>query len=135
MALANAKLGAVHGFASPLGGMIHGPHGAICARLLPIVMDINLTALKDRSKDYKYLQRFDDLSIILTGNNGALAEDGVDWVEDLCQVLNIQPLRKFGLTAEDFPEVIEKGKSSSSMKGNPIELTQRELEVILERAI
>lgn len=135
MALANAKLGAVHGFAGPLGGMIQAPHGAICARLLPIVMDINLRVLKERSKDKKYLRRYDEISKILTGNNDVLADDGVEWVDDLCQELNIPPLSGFGLTPVDFPEVIERGKSSSSMKGNPIELTQIELEEILDRAI
>jgi alcohol dehydrogenase class IV len=42
MALANAKLGAVHGLAGPLGGVLSAPHGAICARLLPFVMETNL---------------------------------------------------------------------------------------------
>ena len=49
LALANAGLGAVHGFAGPLGGMFHGAHGAICARLLPHVMAINVRALQQRT--------------------------------------------------------------------------------------
>ena len=48
LALANAALGAVHGFAGPLGGMLHAPHGALCARLLPFVMEANLKALETR---------------------------------------------------------------------------------------
>ncbi len=50
LALANAKLGAVHGFAGPIGGIFPAPHGAVCARLLAVVMEVNLRALKRGSK-------------------------------------------------------------------------------------
>src|SRR5215213_8761925 len=46
LALANAGLGAVHGFAGPIGGMFSAPHGAVCAALLPFVMAANLKALR-----------------------------------------------------------------------------------------
>src|SRR5688572_8867606 len=42
LSLANAKLGAVHGFAGPIGGMFTAPHGAVCARLLPEVVERNI---------------------------------------------------------------------------------------------
>ena len=71
LALANAKLGAVHGFAGPLGGMIHGPHGAICARLLPFVMEVNVRALKDRAPESNALARYEEISRILTGKGSA----------------------------------------------------------------
>ena len=45
LALANAKLGAVHGFAGVLGGMYPAPHGIVCARLLPFVVETNVMAL------------------------------------------------------------------------------------------
>lgn len=135
IALANAKLGAVHGFAGPLGGMIHAPHGAICARLLPFVMEANLKALRSRSSDQKYLQRYGEISKLLTGNNDAEAEDGVAWVRELCHKFNIQPLGKIGLLEADYPEVLKKAKSSSSMQGNPIELTTSELLLILQKAL
>ena len=48
LALANAKLGAVHGFAGVLGGMYDAPHGGVCAALLPPVMAANITALRER---------------------------------------------------------------------------------------
>ena len=50
MALANAKLGAVHGFAGPLGGMTTAPHGVICGKLLPYVMQANVRALAEPSR-------------------------------------------------------------------------------------
>ncbi len=45
LALANAKLGAMHGFAGPIGGMFDAPHEAVCARLLPLIMEANVRAL------------------------------------------------------------------------------------------
>jgi len=51
LALANAGLGTVHGFAGPLGGMLPAPHGALCGLLLPHVMEANVHALKTRVPD------------------------------------------------------------------------------------
>lgn len=135
VALANAKLGAVHGFAGPIGGMIHAPHGAICARLLPFAMDVNIEALRARGVGDKYLRRYEEISKILTGKNDAGVDDGIVWVGELCERTNIQPLRIFGLLEADIPEVLKKGKNSSSMQGNPIELNQSEMELILQKAL
>jgi alcohol dehydrogenase class IV len=134
MALANAKLGAVHGFAGSLGGMIPAPHGAICARLLPYVMEMNIRALMSRTPDCPALGRYHEIGVILTGRESATMMDGVDWVIDLCEKFKIRPLRDFGLDKGQFPEVVGKASRSSSMKGNPIILTERELEEILIKA-
>jgi len=133
LALANAGLGAVHGFAGPLGGMFAAPHGAICARLLPYVMAINVHALEERDPDSPFLNRYDELARLLTGS--ARAQEGVRWIQNLCDALNIPPLSQFGLKTEDIPEVVDKSQNSSSMKGNPIALTTDELTEILEQAI
>jgi alcohol dehydrogenase class IV len=135
LALANAKLGAVHGFAGPFGGMFPAPHGATCAALLPHAMEINVQALRKREPDNPALQRYDDVARILTGNQQATAQDGVAWVQELCQDLDVPSLGSYGLTQADFPTVIEKASVSSSMKGNPIKLTDNELETILSRAL
>ena len=71
LALANAQLGAVHGFAGPIGGMFDGAHGAICARLLPHVMEINVRALQQRLAGSPALRRYDEIARILTGNDSA----------------------------------------------------------------
>ena len=135
LALANAKLGAVHGFAGPLGGMFHAPHGAICGRLLPHVMAINVQALQERGQENEALQRYDEIAQLLIGTPRATAHDGVSWMQSLCATLDIPPLSAHGVTGGDFPLIIEKAAKSSSMKGNPIELTTEEMEEILQRAL
>jgi len=135
IALANAGLGAVHGFAAPIGGMFDAPHGAICAALLPHAMETNLRALRERAGGCDTLGRLAKVAVLLTGNAQAAAEDGIDWVKALCTDLAIQPLRAYGITAEHIPSLVEKAARASSMKGNPIQLTDRELSTLLEHAL
>lgn len=135
LALANSKLGAVHGFAGPFGGMFEAPHGAVCGRLLPGVMAVNLEVLRERVKDTEILDRFGEVARILTGDPTATAEDGVAWVEHLERVLDIPSLSSYGLKREHFPELIDKAAVSSSMQGNPVKLEPEEMEAMLTRVI
>ncbi|MFA6174172.1 MAG: iron-containing alcohol dehydrogenase [Kiritimatiellales bacterium] len=172
LALANAGLGAVHGFAGPLGGMFDAPHGMVCAALLPHVMKTNLTALLDRVSEnivgqaslypeslcslaeegdtrsrireacparkedeyihYRAIERLTEFAQ-LTG--GSSAEDGIRWLTGLCRDLQVPPLSALGVAEKDFPVIVEKSKSASSMKGNPVELTELELTRILHHAL
>jgi len=135
MALANAGLGAVHGLAGPLGGMLTAPHGALCARLLPTVMAVNVQALKARSPDSEALRRYQELARILTGQPNATAADGIAWVKTLTADLGIPSLSSYGLTCDNYPELIEKAHKASSMKSNPITLTPDELTQIVDEAL
>jgi alcohol dehydrogenase class IV len=135
LALANSKLGAVHGFAGPLGGMLRAPHGVICAKLLPYVMETNVKALQDRAADSPAVARYNELAQILTARAEARANDGVTWIQDLCKTLQVPPLAEFGLKEQDVPAAVAKAQKSSSMKGNPIALTAEELTEILKKAI
>jgi alcohol dehydrogenase class IV len=135
MALANAQLGAVHGLASPIGGLINAPHGAICARLLPLVMDANIKALSKRQPDSSALDRYHEVARLLTGDSSVVAEDGANWVWNLCREMNIRPLAEYGLQSDDFPMLVAQARKASSMKGNPIFLTNGELTNILEKAM
>jgi alcohol dehydrogenase class IV len=135
IALANAKLGAVHGIAGPLGGMFPAAHGALCARLLPCVMEANITALRLRAPDSPALKRYDEIARIITGAFAATAEDGIKWVQKLCGALKSPVLSAHGLKESDFPAVVEKSQKASSMQGNPIKLTSEELNGILHAAI
>lgn len=136
LALANAGLGAVHGFAAPIGGMFpSAPHGAVCAALLPHVMRVNLRALRNRNPQSGVLHRYNQVARILTGNYQAWADEGVEWITTLCEALQIPQLGAYGIGAADIPLLVENGSRASSMKPNPIPLTIDELTEILEAAI
>ncbi len=135
LALANAGLGAAHGFAGPTGGMFPAPHGAICACVLPHVMATNVQALHQREPDNPALRRYDEIAAILTDNPNAVAADAVAWVQELCEVLNVPSLSQYGMTLDDIPTLVEKSAKASSMKGNPIVLTTDEMQSILARAL
>ncbi len=134
MALANARLGAVHAFAGPLGGLFGAPHGALCARLLPAVMEANLRALQTRAAGSPILERFTEAARILTGDPAAQAEDGPRWLKELGASLKIAPLSAYGLKPADFPAVAAQAQKANAMKGNPVELTVTELTEILAAA-
>lgn len=135
IALANAGLGAVHGFAAPLGGAFRAPHGVVCACLLPHVMRANIKALTERMPDSPALFRYMEIAVMLTGDVTATAEDGADWIADLCGELAIPSLGDMGVTPADFESLADKGANASSMKGNPVELTREELLGILQSAL
>ncbi len=135
MALANASLGAVHGFAAPVGGMFPAPHGAVCAALLPHAMEVNVEALRTRAPESPALARYAEVAAVLTGRSGAAPDDGVRWLADLCRRLEIPGLRAYGVTEAHIPDLIAKAARASSMKGNPIVLTDEELRAIASRAL
>jgi alcohol dehydrogenase class IV len=134
-ALANAGLGAVHGFAAPIGGMFPAPHGAVCAALLPHVMEANVRALRERAPHAEALRRYDEVARLLTGNPHATADDGTRWVRELVTALSIPPLRRYGVTSTDSSAIIAAAANASSMKANPLPLTPAELTEILARAV
>jgi alcohol dehydrogenase class IV len=135
LSLANAGLGAVHGFAAPIGGMFHAPHGAVCAALLTRVMEVNLRALRKRLPDGEALRRYELVAAILTGTEKATAADGIHWISELCKALQIPGLRTYGISEVDIPELVEKAAKASSMKANPIVLTRDELTEALQAAL
>jgi alcohol dehydrogenase class IV len=135
LALANAGLGAVHGFAAPLGGMFQAPHGALCAALLPHATRVNIESLRRRAPDSRSLERYAQIAQILTNKPTAQPEDAVGWLTEICAALNIPPLRTYGIHSRDIAAIVAKATAASSMKSNPIMLTNPELEEIVQRAI
>ncbi len=134
LALANAGLGVVHGFAAPLGGQWKAPHGALCAALLPHGMTANVAALRARAPLHPALEHYDVIARLLTGRSDASVEDGIDWVRAHCAELKIPGLRAWGITEADLPGVVEKAAKASSMQANPLPLTQEELMAVASSA-
>lgn len=136
LALANAGLGAVHGFAGPMGGMFPAaPHGAVCAALLPHVMEANIRALQHREGGQVALQRYAEVACLVTGRADAAMADGITWMGELVHDLQIPPLRTYGLQESDIDALVAKAATASSMKGNPVALTPAELREIVQQAM
>jgi alcohol dehydrogenase class IV len=135
LALANAGLGAVHGFAGPIGGSFAAPHGAICAALLPHVMGANLRALRRRAPDSAVLPRFDQVARWLTGDASATADAGVQWIQQLVSDLQIPKLSAYDIREEHVADLVARAMNASSMKANPVALTPEELAGALRQAL
>lgn len=132
LALANAKLGAVHGLAGVIGGVTGAPHGAICAALLPSVVTVTTGALRSRDPKSVALARYSKAADIVTGERHSRTDDLVSWVRETCQMLSVPGLSAYGFTAADVEDVVAAAARSSSMKGHPIELTADELRLIVQ---
>lgn len=132
LALANAGLGAVHGFAGPMGGRFKLPHGVLCARLLPAVVKVNVQALRLRDPHGQALQRYQEAAQLLMGNDRVDINDLVLWLEEYCLSLDIPRLSTLGISREGTNEIIGQAAAASSMKANPIRLMDEELAEILE---
>jgi len=135
LALANAGLGVVHGFASPLGGQWKAPHGALCAALLPHGMTANVAAMRARAPQHPALERYAVIARLLTGRKDASADEGIDWVRALLAELDIPGLRTWGIAEADLPAVVEKAARASSMQANTLPLTGEELLAVLAAAL
>jgi alcohol dehydrogenase class IV len=135
LALANAGLGVVHGFAAPIGGMFEAPHGAVCAALLPAGMDANITSLRERQPRSNALERYNEIARILTGDPGAIAEDGPEWVRKLAGKMAIPSLSAHGIQEQHLSDLVDKASRASSIKGNPVALTAGELMRVLRNSL
>ena len=131
--LANAGLGAVHGFAAPAGGMVGAPHGALCAALLAASLEVNLRALREREPDSPVLARMSDVAVWLCGSEEP--EAAIDWVRALCDDLGVPGLAAWGMRHGDLPDLVARARAASSMRGNPIALTDAELFEIAETSL
>jgi len=132
--LGNSGLGAVHGFAGPIGGMFNAPHGAICASLLPAVMKFNALEISRRADMALVQKKYVEIAQWITGKPDASLDEGIAWIENLAKQLNIPGLKAIGIKKEDFGSIIEKASVSSSMRKNPVKLETDTLLQILEEA-
>ena len=128
LCLANSGLGAVHGFAAPLGGMWKAPHGAVCAALLPAVVRANVTALGKRDPHSPILDRYRELDQLL-------GDAAATWTQNLRTALGTPGLDSMGVREQDIPLLVAKAKVASSMRGNPIVLTDDELTAVVHESM
>jgi len=135
MALANAKLGAIHGFASAIGGIADVPHGMACAALLVPVVETNVATLRSRDPDSPALARYAEAARLLTGDPGARLADGIGWLRETVARLGVPRLADFGLRPADADAVVTRAAKASSTQGNPVQLTVDELHAALAGAI
>lgn len=133
LALANARLGVVHGLAAAVGGLIGAPHGAVCARLLPIAWKTNVRAL--RRETHPGLERYREAARLMTGNDHATLESGQAKIDELSALANTPGFSHWGMAEQDIRGLCERASKASSMKGNPIELTSGELTGMLLEAL
>jgi alcohol dehydrogenase class IV len=135
MALANSGLGAVHGIAAPLGGMCPAPHGAVCAKLLPAVITANVTSLQAQKPTSSVLAKYDKMAQWLTGSPSARSNELTQWLHELSRNLNIPSLTEFGVERVQIKDLVSRSLKASSMKTNPVLLTENELYVIIEKSL
>ena len=134
LALANAKLGVVHGLAGVIGGTVDVPHGAACAALLVATIEANVRALRARQPDSQALARYEQAARLLTGRADATIEQGSAWIGETVRLLGIPKLARYGLGPDQADEIVERALKASSTKGNPIELHADELHAVLAAA-
>lgn len=137
--LANAGLGAVHGFAAPLGANFPVPHGTACAVLLPPVMEANVRALRAQAPGSFVLSKYAQIGRTLT-NCRELADDAaidacVEFTAGLVRDLRIPPLSQFGLSEQGVPKLVGLARKASSMRYNPVVLSDEALGTVLRSAI
>ncbi|MCC6209264.1 MAG: iron-containing alcohol dehydrogenase [Gammaproteobacteria bacterium] len=133
--LAQAGLGSVHGLASPLGAYYPIPHGVVCGTLVGAATEVNLEAMRAREPDNRALGRYAEAAEVLMGQPFARREEAWDallaLLGDWTERLRLPRLRVYGLEAAGFDHVVANARGSS-MKTNPIALTDAEIRRVLE---
>ena len=137
--LGNAGLGAVHGFAAPIGGSFPVPHGVVCAALLAHVIGANVQALRQRQPESQALVRYATVGRVLASqrdlNEPAAIDAGIAFIQELTAHMQIPRLREYGIAEPAVDRMVELATKASSMRYNPIVLSKEELAEILRAAL
>ena len=131
--LANAGLGVVHGFASPIGGYFDMPHGVVCGTLLGEATRLNIELLfENESANRPALEKFARVGALLAGQSrGTLRKDCASLLEILERWIaqtGIPRLSRFGVTASDFARILDK----TNNKNSPVALNREQMQAILQ---
>ena len=133
IALTHVGLGSVHGLAGPLGGRLGTPHGDICATLLPTAIQTNIHALHERQPNHSAIAKYDEAAALILNQPNATHHHLCDWIQEMLINMRIPTLQQAGLTPDQFIPTLQQAQQATSMKCNPIELTQNELNHLLEK--
>ena len=134
IALANAGLGAVHGFAAAIGGLYDVPHGVVCACFLPVVFETNYSILQKKKPGHPAIAKYHRIAQYLGSSNGDISK-AIEALYDLRFRLNIPGMRKYGMDRSMAGDIAELTSRTSSMKGNPTELTFAQLTEIFIKCV
>jgi alcohol dehydrogenase class IV len=138
IALANAGLGIVHGFASSIGGLFNVPHGVVCGTLLAESVKMNIKRLEQLgTKGKNGLLKHANVGALISGkesfeknNIPHLCSILIETLEKWTKQLNIDLLGKYGITTTDIDNIIERTR----LKNNPVQLKLEDLnEILLNR--
>jgi alcohol dehydrogenase len=136
--LAQTGLGSVHGLASPLGAFFPIPHGVVCGTLVAAATRANIQAMREREPANPALEKYTRLAGLLCGTRfsdpGKAHDALVELLEDWIRQMNIPRLGRFGVKESDFTRIVSSSRGSS-MKTNPVVLTDGEIATILERRL
>jgi alcohol dehydrogenase class IV len=136
--LAQTGLGSVHGLASPLGAFFPIPHGVVCGTLVAAATRVNIEALRTREPQNPALEKYARLAALLCEtpfSDPRKAHDAlIEHLDARVRELNIPRLGHYGVTAADFARVVANSRGSS-MKTNPIVLTDGEVAAVLHQRL
>jgi alcohol dehydrogenase class IV len=139
IALANAGLGAVHGFAAPLGARFPVPHGTVCGLLLPHVNYANIVEVLKNPWASDARARYVEIGRALLLDPAATEASALDAAvavpRALCDELRLPPLREFGVSEADLPDLVSLARQASSMRYTPVTLDDATLAAILRAAL
>ncbi|MHB1333756.1 MAG: iron-containing alcohol dehydrogenase [Sulfuriferula sp.] len=132
--LAQVGLGSVHGLAAPLGAFFPIPHGVACGTLVAAATQINIQALLQRAPNSIALRKYAQLGRLLSSDetlnelaaHAALTHMLDEWTDEM----RLSRLSHYGVHANDLPRIVANSRGSS-MKTNPILLTDEEIESVL----
>lgn len=132
--LAQTGLGSVHGLASPLGAFYPVPHGVVCGTLLAAATEMNINAMLERETDNAAIKRYARISEVLSQRRFKSTSEALDKLVELLQQwtydLQLEKLSRYGLESSALDHVVEHSRGSS-MKTNPIILSDEEIKAIL----
>lgn len=133
LALANSKLGAAHGLAAPLGGLLGAPHGAITAAVMVAVSRANVSALSEQDANHPALQRYAEVGQLLTGESSV--EAGLSWFAETARLMGVPGLAALGLREDAVTGIAKAASLASSTKGNPVTLPIERLEAVIRASL